>query len=108
MLRLLASYANGAGRGGDRLRRLKPGTEVIREYQGVRHTVVITEAGFQWQGQDYSSLTAIARTITGSNWNGPRFFGLREAQEGGADEGSKSGAAGARRAPPAERRAQDG
>jgi len=76
-LRLLASYAKGRPEG-DRLRRLKPGTELIREYHGERHTVVITGDGFRWRGQDYPSLTAIARAITGSNWNGPRFFGLRE------------------------------
>ncbi len=61
------------------------GTVVIREYQGERHTVAITGEGFRWRGQDYSSLTAIARTITGSNWNGPRFFGLREGPESSED-----------------------
>ncbi len=58
-------------------RRLKPGTSVVREYQGVRHIVTITEGGFAWQGRTYDSLSAIAREITGSRWNGPRFFGLR-------------------------------
>jgi hypothetical protein len=81
ILKLLTSYAKGRPGGGQRLRRLKPGTELVREYQGERHTVVITGEGFRWGGQDYSSLTAIARTITGSNWNGPRFFGLREGSE---------------------------
>ena len=58
-------------------RRLKPGTSVVREYQGVRHIVTISEGGFVWQGRSYDSLSAIAREITGSRWNGPRFFGLR-------------------------------
>ncbi len=58
-------------------RRLKPGTSVIREYQGVRHIVTISEGGFVWQGKTYDSLSAIAREITGARWNGPRFFGLR-------------------------------
>jgi len=58
-------------------RRLKPGTVLIREYQGDRHTVTVVPDGFLWQGSTYSSLTTIARTITGTAWNGPRFFGLR-------------------------------
>lgn len=81
-LKLLASYAKGRPPADDRLRRLKPGTEVIREYQGERHTVVITATGFRWRDQDYPSLTAIARLITGTNWNGPRFFGLRGHLDG--------------------------
>jgi hypothetical protein len=59
-------------------RRLKPGTVLIREYQGKRHTVTITQNGFIWEAKTYPSLTEIARLITGTNWNGPRFFGLRE------------------------------
>jgi hypothetical protein len=89
MLKLLAGYAKGRPQG-DRLARLKPGTELIREYQGERHTVVITGEGFRWRGQDYPSLTASARAITGANWTGPRFFGLREEggrRSKGADRG---------------------
>jgi hypothetical protein len=78
ILKLLACYAKGKPHGTDRLRRLKPGTEIVREYQGERHTVVITAEGFRWRDQEYPSLSAIARAITGSNWNGPRFFGQRE------------------------------
>jgi hypothetical protein len=58
-------------------RRLKAGTVLIREYQGERHTVTVAPDGFVWQDQTYSSLSTIARTITGTAWNGPRFFGLR-------------------------------
>ena len=61
-------------------RRLKPGTSVVREYQGVRHIVTISENGFIWQCRTYDSLSAIARKITGSRWNGPRFFGLRTGE----------------------------
>jgi hypothetical protein len=61
ILKLLDSYARGRPQGAERLRRLKPGTEIVREYQGERHTVVITAEGFQWRGGDYPSLTAIAR-----------------------------------------------
>jgi hypothetical protein len=67
-----------------RHRRLKPGTELVREYKAERHTVVVMEEGFAWRGKTYSSLTTIARQITGTAWNGPRFFGLREKGEGGA------------------------
>jgi Protein of unknown function (DUF2924) len=83
ILKLLAGYAKGRPSEADRLRRLKAGTELVREFQGQRHTVVITAEGFRWRGEDYSSLTAIARAITGTNWNGPRFFGLREKTDGG-------------------------
>ncbi|HVW74766.1 MAG TPA: DUF2924 domain-containing protein [Rhizomicrobium sp.] len=82
ILKLLASYAKGRPAESDRLRRLKPGTELVREYQGERHAVVITAEGYRWRDAYYPSLSAVARAITGSNWNGPRFFGLREAKEG--------------------------
>jgi hypothetical protein len=58
-------------------RRLKAGTVLVREYQGERHTVTVVPDGFVWQDTTYSSLSVIARTITGTAWNGPRFFGLR-------------------------------
>jgi hypothetical protein len=58
-------------------RRLKAGTVLVREYQGARHTVTVVPEGFVWQDTTYSSLSTIARTITGTAWNGPRFFGLR-------------------------------
>jgi hypothetical protein len=64
-------------------RRLKPGTSVVREYQGVRHVVTISEGGFVWQDKTYTSLSAIAREITGVRWNGPRF-GLRAQDDGKA------------------------
>lgn len=58
---------------------LKPiaGTRLIREWQGVEHTVTVTLNGFEWQGRPYQSLSAIARAITGSRWNGWVFFGLK-------------------------------
>lgn len=93
ILELLASYAKGRPSEADRLRRLKPGTELVREFQGERHTVVITAEGFRWRGEDYPSLTAIARTITGTNWNGPRFFGLREKVDGPSGLAALTGAA---------------
>jgi hypothetical protein len=95
-LQILASYAKARVDAG-RVRRLKPGTEIVREYQGERHTVVVTADGFRWRDGDYSSLTAIAQTITGTNWNGPRFFGLRMAHEGAGPSAAQERAAGNKR-----------
>ena len=53
------------------------GTRLIREYQGVEHTVTVMADGYEWQGRPYKSLSAIARHITGTRWNGLLFFGLR-------------------------------
>ena len=58
-------------------RRLKPGTVLVREYQGERHTVTIVPGGYLWREATYASLSMIARAITGTAWSGPRFFGLR-------------------------------
>lgn len=57
--------------------RLTPGTRLVRDWRGVTHEVCVTEHGFSWRGTSYSSLSAIARAITGTRWNGPAFFGLR-------------------------------
>ncbi len=59
-------------------RAIKPGT-LLREWKGVMHSVTATEDGFAWNGATYRSLSVVARAITGTRWNGPRFFGLREA-----------------------------
>jgi hypothetical protein len=56
----------------------RSGTILVREWQGTTHHVTIMDEGFLWNGQTYSSLSGIARAITGTNWNGPRFFGMRE------------------------------
>ena len=53
------------------------GTRLIREWRGVEHVVVVTVDGFEWQGRPYRSLSAIARAITGTRWNGLVFFGLK-------------------------------
>jgi hypothetical protein len=75
-VKLLDRLARGGKRNGLN-RRLKAGTVLVREYQGERHTVTVVPGGFLWQGSTYLSLSAIARAITGTAWNGPRFFGLR-------------------------------
>ena len=53
------------------------GTRLIREWQGVEHTATVLADGYEYQGRPYRSLSAIARAITGTRWNGPAFFGLR-------------------------------
>jgi len=58
---------------------LKPGGRLIREWNGVTHAVDVVEGGFIWDGQRHSSLSAIARAITGARWSGPRFFGLKKS-----------------------------
>jgi hypothetical protein len=55
------------------------GTRLIREYQGVEHVVTVTRDGFEYLGRPFQSLSAIARAITGTRWNGWVFFGLRKA-----------------------------
>jgi Protein of unknown function (DUF2924) len=59
---------------------LKPGARLIREWGGRSHCLTATENGFIYDGAAYPSLTAIARTITGARWSGPRFFGLKAAK----------------------------
>nr|WP_281721815.1 DUF2924 domain-containing protein [Nitrosomonas nitrosa] len=55
---------------------LKPGAMLTREWRGVVHRVHVLEDGFALNGKRYSSLSLVARTITGARWSGPRFFGL--------------------------------
>ena len=56
------------------------GTRLIREWDGMEHTVTVMKDGFDLQGQKFKSLSAVAKAITVTQWNGYRFFGLREAQ----------------------------
>lgn len=67
---------------------LETGTILVREWRNIEHRVLVLEGGFEHQGKRYDSLTAIARAITGTNWSGPRFFGLerRIAPQGDDDE----------------------
>lgn len=57
--------------------RLKPGTRLMREWQGRTHEVLVVDRGFLWQQAHYRSLSQIARDITGTRWSGPVFFGLK-------------------------------
>ena len=72
--RLLRSLVKS---GAEPPRQVKVGSVLIREHQGVVHEVLVVPGGFCWQGKTYDSLSTIAKTITGTGWNGPRFFGLR-------------------------------
>ena len=82
-LRKLADHLDG----GDPARRRQPanerpiaGTQLIREYQGVEHCVTVRDEDFEYQGRPYKSLSAIARAITGTRWNGLVFFGLKNRE----------------------------
>lgn len=59
--------------------RLKPGTRLIRSWQGRTHEVTTIKGGFRYQDKHYASLSEIARLITGTRWSGPVFFGLKRA-----------------------------
>jgi Protein of unknown function (DUF2924) len=58
-------------------RRIKPGSVLVREWKGKSHRVMVLAEGFAYDGETYSNLSEIAVLITGTRWNGPRFFGLR-------------------------------
>ncbi len=59
---------------------VKPGTRLVREWQGSLHEVTVTGDGFVYRDQRYRSLSQIARTITGTRWSGPAFFGLNRVK----------------------------
>jgi hypothetical protein len=65
--------------------RLKSGTLIGREFNGTMHRVTVVEGGYAWNGATHKSLSEIARKITGTRWNGPRFFGLRSRSATGAE-----------------------
>ncbi len=92
-LRVLDAYSAKSARGGrgrvrlDQLRRtapthassaasIKPGSILVREWAGELQRVMVLEVGFAWNGVTYRSMSEVARAITGTRWNGPRFFGL--------------------------------
>ena len=81
--RLLAGHEESLCATGDiagpRAATLKPGAWLLREWNGETHVVLVLERGFEWRGQRWRSLSAIAREITGARWSGPRFFGLNES-----------------------------
>jgi hypothetical protein len=81
---LLRQVASRAGDGAKRKplpRKLTSGTRLVRDWHGVGHTVIVLEKGFEYDGRHWKSLTAIAKAITGTPWNGPLFFGLMERRK---------------------------
>jgi hypothetical protein len=68
---------------------LKAGAMLVREWKGKLERVMILEEGFAWNGQTFKSLSQIARAMTGTNWNGHRFFGLRQGKTLVADQATK-------------------
>jgi hypothetical protein len=61
--------------------RIKPGTRLIRQWDGQTHQVTVAEEGFEYKGERYKSLSEIARLITGTRWSGPLFFGLKQSEK---------------------------
>lgn len=70
-------------------RRLRTGSRLVRQWQGHSHVVEVVKDGFVYEGQQFTSLTSIARTITGAHWSGPRFFGLNAMTAGGRQARSR-------------------
>ena len=64
---------------------LKVATILSRDWNGITQRATVVDDGFLWDGTRYDSLSAIAFAITGTRWNGPRFFGLRDRDDSGED-----------------------
>jgi Protein of unknown function (DUF2924) len=60
---------------------IRPGTVLVREWDGTPQRVMVLADGFAWNGTTYHSLSQVARAIAGTRWNGPRFFGLRDKKD---------------------------
>lgn len=78
--RFLEKVADDIAAGKDKIsykQVIKPGTKLLREWQGITYEVIIMEDGVFFQGKHYKSLSVVARTITGAHWSGPKFFGLK-------------------------------
>ena len=65
---------------------LRPGTILSREWNGQMQRVAVLPEGFAWDGNTYPSLSQVALAITGTRWNGPRFFGLRDKPSKGSSQ----------------------
>jgi hypothetical protein len=79
LIRGLERSLGGPGRGAVPYR---PGTRLVREWQGTVYEVTVLDEGYSWEGRIYPNLTRIAMEITGTKWSGPRFFGLKGAKDG--------------------------
>ncbi|HUQ36739.1 MAG TPA: DUF2924 domain-containing protein [Aestuariivirga sp.] len=65
-------------------RQPKVGSQLVREYEGTFHQVIVLDGSYGWNGKTFLSLSAVAKAITGTNWNGPRFFGVKSKSKVGA------------------------
>ena len=75
--RLVAQYEkNLVVEKSDSALKISDGTKLIREFKGKRHSVTVISVGYEYNGQNYKSLSAIANLITGTRWNGKKFFGV--------------------------------
>jgi hypothetical protein len=70
--RKVSTTSQGTGHG------VETGGRLLREWDGVTHSVDVIEGGYRWNGETYRSLSSVARAITGARWSGPRFFGITE------------------------------
>jgi hypothetical protein len=83
--RIARIHKDEQARGGPQCRdadQLRPGTWLSRTWHGDTHQVTVMENAFEYRGERYASLTAIAQRITGAGWSGPRFFGLKSPRLG--------------------------
>jgi Protein of unknown function (DUF2924) len=69
-------------------RRIKPGSELVRTWKGKSYRVMVMADGFAYDGETFASLSEIASEITGTRWNGPRFFGLRSTSKEVSGDGN--------------------
>lgn len=74
--RTLRGVAQGGSHSDTRIAYIRPGTHLVREWNGRTYRVAVTETGYVLDGAVYRSLSAVAKRITGTAWSGPRFFGL--------------------------------
>jgi hypothetical protein len=79
LIRALTKSHSGERRGASPYR---PGTRLVREWQGRVYEVTVMDEGYAWEGRTYTNLTRIATEITGTKWSGPRFFGLKGGKHG--------------------------
>ena len=86
--------AEGSGRAISETLSIKPGSVLVRDWGGRTHRVMALEVGFAWEGRNYRSLSEVARAITGTRWNGRRFFGVdRQAERRSAVSEDRRGGA---------------
>ena len=76
-VRMLRELALGIASEAQPVYRPKTGTRYVREHNGKLHEVTVLDDGFEYEGKSYRSLSEIAKTITGTKWSGPVFFGLK-------------------------------